>query len=860
LGQETVSSAHKLVRQVFTKKRQLDFFNENGLAAQIGYARRWWPAVLLKELLDNALDICESADIVPTITVTVTEDSLTVSDNGTGLPASTLETSLNYELRVSDKIMYVAPTRGQLGNALKTVWVLPYVASDDARGLVEVDACGIHHRITISGSSQDPQIVHTTQKSVVKNGTILKVTWPGLARSQGDSETQDFYSVVKRFALLNPHANFHLKQSGSKPIMFRASLKDWQKWRTDQPTSSHWYSVESFRNLLGAYISNGQGDKSVREFVSEFDGLRGSQYQRKVVAQAKVSGQSLADLSADAIERLLAAMKEATREVVPQRLGLIGEDHFRKTLVALGVSENSFEYKKKLGSEGGLPFAVEAAFGSKRTLDHERDLLLGLNFSPTFKVPSDHLESVLGDCWIGERDSVVLAVHQVSPRLMFTSLGKGDIEDAPAVRDALSDLVERVTRRYHKMKARAFRQQEQQIRQEHLDELDQKRSEKEQIKQAAYSVMAQAYALASGNGTLPANARQMMYAARPLVLKITGDKCWKNTAYFTQKLLPYYVEEYPEQTKGWDVHFDARGHLLEPHAQSRLSLGTLEVRAYLRRWQEKQSADLDVRVPTDFPTCGPANRYRFALFVEKEGFDVLLDRSGIANRFDIAIFSTKGVSTTTARELVDRLSQAGVTTLIVHDFDKSGLTIMHTLVHDTWRYQFKTPPKYVDLGLRLADVQEMKLESEPIPEKMQFKDPREVLREYGASEEECDFLVEKKQLAFKNGKPRRVYAGKRVELNAMTAPQFINWLERKLIAAGAQKVIPNDTTLGIAYRRAKDAVRLNEFAEQIQKNPTRSKVPRNLREQVQGILKREPAMSWDGAVARIAGNKSKREA
>ena len=64
-------SAHKLIRQVFTKKRELDFFTESGLAAQVGYGRRDWPAVLLKELLDNSLDACEAADILPAITVTL---------------------------------------------------------------------------------------------------------------------------------------------------------------------------------------------------------------------------------------------------------------------------------------------------------------------------------------------------------------------------------------------------------------------------------------------------------------------------------------------------------------------------------------------------------------------------------------------------------------------------------------------------------------------------------------------------------------------------------------------------------------------------------------------------------------------
>jgi hypothetical protein len=274
----------------------------------------------------------------------------------------------------------------RLGNALKCIWALPYVVSEDQRGLVEVDACGIHHCIEVAGDPQDPQIKRTTKKSAVKKGTIVKVTWPALASPVDDPEIPDFYKVVAQFACLNLHTTFHLHLPDRKPVTFSASAKYWRKWRTNDPTSAHWYTPESFHNLVMAYRTNGQDGKSVRDFASEFDGLRGSQYQRKVIEQAKLAGRVLGDLNDAAITRLLAAMKAVTRPVQPQRLGVIGEEHFRKTLLALGISANSFEYKKKLGLEAGMPFVVEAAFGAKKRA-HGRDVLFGLNFSPTFRIP-----------------------------------------------------------------------------------------------------------------------------------------------------------------------------------------------------------------------------------------------------------------------------------------------------------------------------------------------------------------------------------------------------------------------------------------------------------------------------------------
>ena len=42
--------------------------------------------------------------------------------------------------------------------------------------------------------------------------------------------------------------------------------------------------------------------------------------------------------------------------------------------------------------------------------------------------------------------------------------------------------------------------------------------------------MEDAYLKASAGNTLPANARQIMYAARPLVLEQTGGEYWKQSS------------------------------------------------------------------------------------------------------------------------------------------------------------------------------------------------------------------------------------------------------------------------------------------------------------------------------------------
>src|SRR5262249_41494556 len=89
---------------------------------------------------------------------------------------------LDYTVRVSDKKYYIAPTRGQRGNALKCVMVAPYVATDD-KSVIEVVARGLRHRIEVRADriAQEPKITHVAMNESRTNGIIIKVHWPEVA-------------------------------------------------------------------------------------------------------------------------------------------------------------------------------------------------------------------------------------------------------------------------------------------------------------------------------------------------------------------------------------------------------------------------------------------------------------------------------------------------------------------------------------------------------------------------------------------------------------------------------------------------------------------------------------------------------
>jgi hypothetical protein len=425
------------------------------------------------------------------------------------------------------------------------------------------------------------------------------------------------------------------------------------------------------------------------------------------------------------------------------------------------------------------------------------------------------------------------------------------------IETSLKLAIANVTAPFVKEKRRAIRESDRDALDERalqrLQERDAVKQQEITVKEAAWKVMKQAYMQASDNGRLPANMRQIMYAARPLVLKLTEGKCWKTSSTFTQNLLPNYMLEHRDQTANWDVVADARGHFAEPHSRESIGIGTLDVRGYLASWTDSDDVSTDVEPPElddSFPTSGPTNRFKYACFVEKEGFDPLLARAQIAERYDMAIFSSKGMSVIAARKLVDKLSQAGVTVFVLHDFDRAGLLIAHWLSHDNNRYQFDAEPNVIDLGLRLADVKKMGLQAEPLVYK-QKKNPMEKLRE-------CEDVTPDERVFLVGQRRSQGWDGQRVELNAMTSRQFIAWLEAKFEEHEVEKLIPDSETLDVAWQRALMIAQVNEAVDKTGKEfkkkhkGKKQKAPRDLAKRLSDLLGRRPELPWDKALVQIA--------
>ena len=431
-----------LVRTTLITSRLLDFASKKGLTAQTGHEPGAWPLVIQKELVDNGIDACEEAGIAPEIAVTADASGITVADNGPGLPPQTIKSVLDFAVRISSREAYVSPTRGAQGNALKTIVAMPFVLNGE-HGRVEIEASGIKHVLDfrVDRIRQEPVIGLAQEPSDVRIGTVVKVIWPNSACSILACAKQRFLQIASDYAWLNPHVTMTMEWFGERTSI-AATDPAWAKWKPSDPTSAHWYSPAHLERLIAGYVSHdatlGQ-DRTVRELVAEFRGLSGTAKQKKVLEATSLSRAPLSQLikgqaiDRNAVEGLLAAMKAASKPVKPDMLGTIGKEHFQTRFAEAGCEMESFEYRRVIGIEDGVPWIIETAFGWCPDASARR-LVTGVNWSPGIVNPFRELgrfgmslDTKLSQQRADKDDPVILALHFSCPRVEYTDRGKSAV-------------------------------------------------------------------------------------------------------------------------------------------------------------------------------------------------------------------------------------------------------------------------------------------------------------------------------------------------------------------------------------------------------------------------------------------------
>jgi hypothetical protein len=263
------------------------------------------------------------------------------------------------------------------------------------------------------------------------------------------------------------------------------------------------------------------------------------------------------------------------------------------------------------------------------------------------------------------------------------------------------------------------------------------------IKSVVFTNLDKAIAHASGDGRYRYSLRQLFYAVRPDVEAGTGREL--TYEYFTQLIT--------EIEDGHDlpgIYRDSRGAVYHPHLRQEIPLGTMGVERYER----------------------PHYYFNKVLFIEKEGVITILKEAGWPEKWDCALMSSKGYASRAARDLIDLLAETSepVQVFCAHDCDADGTMIYQNLCEAT-KARPERKIEIINLGLDVIEAQSMGLQVEELT-----KDRKSDRVADYCDSADADWL-----------------SHYRIELNAMTTPQLIEWLDRKMARQADEfKVVPPD--------------------------------------------------------------------
>ena len=204
------------------------------------------------------------------------------------------------------------------------------------------------------------------------------------------------------------------------------------------------------------------------------------------------------------------------------------------------------------------------------------------------------------------------------------------------------------------------------------------------------------------------------------------------------------------------MYREPRGTIYHPHGDETIPLGTLSVASYAR----------------------PIWTYSTIINIEKEGWAEALKAARWPERHDCAVMSSKGFTTRAARDLVDKLAEHDepVTVFCAHDADASGTLIYQTFQEAT-KARGARKIQIVNLGLEPWEGIAMGLQVERVS--------RGKKREPVA-----DYVLARTDRAPDGSRWEDWLQTHRIELNAMTTPVFLAWLDRKMAQHGVLKLIP----------------------------------------------------------------------
>jgi len=209
------------------------------------------------------------------------------------------------------------------------------------------------------------------------------------------------------------------------------------------------------------------------------------------------------------------------------------------------------------------------------------------------------------------------------------------------------------------------------------------------------------------------------------------------------------------------ILFERRGFFKDPFFNQELPLGTRDVYEFTQRDYENKIYEKKNKVYS----IPPGLLYNHVLFIEKAGFNTILESSGLLRELNLGVMATQGFGTRAAKKLIEYFISNGIKVYVLHDCDIAGYLIQDKF--ESGSNTFKKELDVVETGLTVEDVKNLNKAhlAEVVTYKRKYQDSLDIL-----TEEEREFFV-----------VNSCYNQyRRVEINALTTPELIDFIRAKI--------------------------------------------------------------------------------
>lgn len=745
-----------------------DYFTEDELVKKIGLPTWYWNNVIIKELIDNALDSIEPLS-EKQVSIIRDTDRLCIFDNGSGISCDTVKNIYDFNYYISRNRHFVTASRGKQGNGLKTI----------------ISICFIKKWRLLWHTNDGVILEAIIDADLVKDGIInVKFKEIGTTEYRGveiigfDIQSKDYYiNFLYYYNICNPDVFLSLNYYGQN-YYIEPTKEPVDKSKN---MSISFYDFDTYKRFIR---DTQDGNTTYKKFLGEYFGTR-----IKNLSQIKCKIQDINFDSEEFIKDFLELKtSQQSKKYTLLKNHTIGLDNVINTnmiiedndsdiglndriipcIIEFSVHKNSFKHDTEKNKTANIQCYVN------NTITYKDGESISFN-GGYYKIGNSTKYSYNLETLLSGYSNFSFVFHIISPYLRFLDAGKTEIDISSFINEFLDRLNKAISK-----ENRAFSSE----------------NKKPNNRAIMRDYVTEAFNRASNNGRYAITARQVWYKLREIAPIVESKNTYSD---FTQEILTEWIDANPECED--KVNFSDRGNFYVNGSQ--IGLGTANVRNFVNTLGTANNTfncyggvNSTMHIEDNFNL---EYKYDKVLYIEKTGFDAIFKAEKVGEKYNMIIVSGQGFSTRAAKTLLYEFQKMGLKLYCLHDLDISGVFILDSF--KTTNKKFKHKIHIEDLGVTFEDVERYGIEPEKV--KIKKEDTKKLL----------SLPYEYRQF-FNAGDMYR-----RVELNAFTTEQMLEILDRKLSAINNLPTINLEESLNIDHEAIKQTafmrVMANRYKEQL---------------------------------------------